>query len=127
MVLNAPSVVTQQTVLFMRGRLVGHLLVCGWLHVACGIVKKRASLATKGWDDETKDTLLQRMVSETVGSVQQDDPVHGDWCMDSQELNVWVYASSLAIGVALERHETVLEDACWLQPENNTQHTWCIQ
>ena len=34
---------------------------------------------------------------------------------------MWVDAGSLAIGVALERYETVLEDACWPQPENNTQ------
>ena len=47
---------------------------------------------------------------------------HGDWCVDGRELNVWVDASSFAIGVALERHKTVLEDACWLRPENDAQH-----
>ena len=35
---------------------------------------------------------------------------------------MWVYASSLVIGVALERHKTVLEDTCWLRPENDAQH-----
>ena len=35
---------------------------------------------------------------------------------------MWVDTSSLAIGVVLERHETVLEDACWQRPENDTQH-----
>ena len=62
------------------------------------------------------------MVSETVRSVQRDDPAHGDWCAEGQELNVWVDASSLAIGVALERYEAVLKDACWLGPENDAQH-----
>ena len=62
------------------------------------------------------------MISETVDSVWRDDAAHGDWCVDGRELNVWVNASSLAIGLALERHKTVLEDACWLRPENNTQH-----
>ena len=62
------------------------------------------------------------MVSETVRSVQRDDPAHGDWCAEGQEPNVWVDASSLVIGVALERHEAVLEDAYWLHPENDTQH-----
>ena len=52
------------------------------------------------------------MLSKTVDSVRRDDPAHGDWCVDGRELNVWVDASSLAIGVAFERHETVLEDAC---------------
>ena len=42
--------------------------------------------------------------------------------MDSKELNVWVDASSLAIGVALEWCDTVLEDACWLRPEADGQH-----
>ena len=54
-----------------------------------------------------RDNFLQR-ISETVDSVQRDDPAHGDWCIDGQELNMWVDASSLATGVALERHETVL-------------------
>ena len=65
--------------------------------------------------------MLQRMISETVDSVQRDDPAHGDWRVDERELNVWVDASYLAIGVTLERYETVLEDACWLRPENNVQ------
>lgn len=54
--------------------------------------------------------------------MKQNDPAGGDWCVNGWEINVWVDVSSLAIGVALERHRTVLEDACWLQPENNAQH-----
>ena len=54
-------------------------------------------------------------------SVQRDDPAHGDWCIEGQELNAWVDASSLAIRVALEWHKAVLEDACWLCPENDAQ------
>ena len=54
------------------------------------------------------------MMFETIESVQQDDPACRDWCVDSKELNIWVDASSLAIRVALEWRETVLEDACWL-------------
>ena len=96
--------------------------------MACGILKKRASSVTKGWDDKIWDTLLQRMVSETVHSVQRDDPAHGNWCAEGQELNVWVNASFLAIGVALERHEAVLEDACWLRPAINisTLPSWTL-
>ena len=69
-----------------------------------------------------RDNLLQRMISETVDSVQWDDPAHGDWCVNGRELNVWVDAIYLVIGVALERHKTVLEDACWPWPENDAQH-----
>ena len=78
----------------------------GWLRVACGVLKRRASLVTKGWNDETRDNLLQHMISETVDSVRRDDPAHGDWWVDGWKLNVWVDAISLAIGVALERHES---------------------
>ena len=41
----------------------------------------------------------QCMVSETMGSVQQDHPAHGNWCVDGQDLYMWVDAGSLAIGV----------------------------
>ena len=122
MVPDAPFMVTWRAVLSSCGRFVGHLPVCCWLRVACGVLKRRTSSVTKGWDDEMRDNLLQRMISETVDSVQQDDPAHGDWCVDGQELNVWVDASSLVIRVALERHETVFEDACWLRSENDAQH-----
>ena len=57
-----------------------------------------------------------------MDSVRQDDSAHRNWCVDGRELNVWIDARSLAIGVALERHETVLEEACWLQPENDAKH-----
>ena len=85
--------------------------MCGWLCVACRIPKRRASSVTKSWDDEARDTILQRMMFETIEFVQQDDPARGDWGVDSKELNIWVDASPLAI---LEWHEMVLEDACWL-------------
>ena len=84
--------------------------------------KRRVSSVTKGWDDEARDTILQCMMFKAIESVQQDDPARGDWCVVSKKLNVWVDASSLAIGVAFEWHETVLEDACWLRPEANTKH-----
>ena len=122
MVPDVLSIITRRTVFSLCGRLVGHLLVCSWLHMACGILKRRAISVTKGWDDKTRDTLLQRIVSETVRSVQRHDPAHSDLCTEEPELNVWVDASSLVIGVALERYEAVLEDACWLRPENDTQH-----
>ena len=103
----------RRTAFSLYRRLVGHLQMCGWLRVAGGILESK--FGHKGWDDETKDTLIQHIVSGTVDSVQWDDPVRGDWCMDSRELNVRADDSSLA----LERYETVLEDACWLRPEND--------
>ena len=66
MVLDAPDIVTRWAVFSLCGRLVGHFPVCGWLCVACGVLKRRASSVTKGWDDEMRDNLLQRMISETL-------------------------------------------------------------
>ena len=42
--------------------------------------------------------------------------------MDSKEITVWVDASSVATGVALEMNGMVIEDACWLRPTNDAQH-----
>ena len=75
---EVPSVVTWRTVFSLCGRLVGHLLVCSWLRVTCGILKRRASSVTKGWDDEARDTVLQLMMFETIESMQQDDPACRD-------------------------------------------------
>ena len=124
---NVPRVITWRTVFSLCWRLVGHLPVCDWLRVACRILKRRASSVTKGWDDKTRDALLQRMVSETVRSVQRYDPAHGDWYTEEQELNVWADANSLAIRVALEKHKSILEDACWLCPENDAWHITLAQ
>ena len=79
-------------------------------------------MVTKGWDDETADTLLIGMVVETITRVKKNDPAKGDWCVQGKEMNVWVDASSLAIGVLLEKNEAVIEDACWLWPMNDAAH-----
>ena len=42
--------------------------------------------------------------------------------MDGKEITVWVDASFVATGVALETNGTVIEDACWLRPTNDAQH-----
>ena len=109
---EVPNVITRRTVFSLCGRLVRHLPMCGWLRVACRMLKRQASSVTKDWDDKARDTVLQRIMFKTIESVQQDGPARGDWCVDSKERNIWVDASSQAIGVALKWHETVLEDTC---------------
>ena len=42
--------------------------------------------------------------------------------MDGKEITVWVDASCIATGVALETNGTVIENACWLHPTNDAQH-----
>ena len=46
----------------------------------------------------------------------------GDWCVTGEEINSWVDASSLVMGVVLENHGAIVEDACWLRPINDAQH-----
>ena len=67
-------------------------------------------MVTKGWDDKTADTLLIGMVVENVTRVKKKDPARGDWCVQGKEMNVWVDASSLAIGVPLEKNGAIIED-----------------
>ena len=66
MVLDALDIVTRRAVFSLCGRLVWHFQVCGWLCVACRVLKRRASSV------KTRDNLLQHMIS--VDSVQWDDP-----------------------------------------------------
>ena len=42
--------------------------------------------------------------------------------MAGKEITVWVTASCISTGVALETNETVIQDACWLCPTNDAQH-----
>ena len=75
-----------------------------------------------GWDDELRDAALQSMLTETVARVTHDDSVRGNWCVDGNEFTVWVDASSLALGAAFAVNEFIIEDACWLRPENDSRH-----
>ena len=62
------------------------------------------------------------MVAETVTRGKKSDPARGDWCVQGKEMNVWVDASSQAIGVLLEKNGVVTEDAGWLRPMNHAAH-----
>ena len=104
------------------GKLVGHFAVCGWLRVAVVAMKRRATSVSSGWDDEVRDAALRSMLTETVARLTHDNPVQGNWCVDGNEFTVWVDASSLAFGVALAVDEFIVEDACWLRPENDSRH-----
>ena len=117
-----PDVLTRRAVFSLFGRLVGHLPVCSWLHVATSAIKRRASTVTKSWDDETTDTLLVEMVTKTIAIVKKNNPARGDWCIQGKEINVWISASSLAIGVLLEKNRAVIEGACWLRPMTGAAH-----
>ena len=70
---------TRHAIFFVCGRLTGHFPVCGWFRVAAAFVKWRANAVTTGWDDETQDPMLRRMLDEIVTRSSQTDLARGDW------------------------------------------------
>ncbi len=61
-------------------------------------------------------------MEEVLARLTCDDPVQGNWSVSGEKLTTWVDASSLAIGLVLEKHGDILEDAYWLHPTNDAQH-----
>lgn len=53
------------------------------------------------------DIPLKQMIAKVI---TKDDPAQGDWCVIIEDVNVWVDASSLVMGVVLESHGAILED-----------------
>ena len=119
---TAPDVLTRRSIFSVCGRLTGHFPVCGWLRVATAFLKRRANAVTTGWDDEVEDPPLRRMLEEIIVRAAQIDPTHGDWCVNGRDVTVWVDASSLATGVAIEYGGAIVEDASWLRPVHSDQH-----
>ena len=94
----------------------------GWFRVAVAFIKRRVPDVTAGWDDEIDDGPLNTMIKEVLTRVHKEDLAQGRWCLDGQSLSVWVDASSLTTGVLLVYDGAVVEDACWLRPEKDSQH-----
>ena len=114
---DVPMQVTRRDVFSICGRLVSHYPVCGWLRVRAGYIKRRASQGTDHWDDVVLDDAVVKCLRETVAEVQTSDPVRGRWDVEGSKATVWVDASSLALGAALEVNGHVVEDACWLRKD----------
>ncbi|MEL7302027.1 MAG: DDE-type integrase/transposase/recombinase, partial [Pseudomonadota bacterium] len=108
---------TRREVFSLCGRLVGHYPVCGWLRVAAGFVKRRASQATEKWDDVVRDPDITKWLKEIMSRVKDDDPVRGRWDARGDAVRLWVDASVLAFGAVVEMDGDVVEDASWLRKE----------
>ena len=59
-------------------------------------------------------------MTEVTERVRQSDPVRGRWDVRGNEAHIWVDASSVAIGVALEVDGSVIEDGSWLRTSDAT-------
>ena len=74
------------------------------------------------WNNSVKDVLLKQLMVEVLSSVHQDDSAQGIWCVTKEEVNAWVDASSLSIGMVLENNSALLEVTCWLHLTGDVQH-----
>ena len=91
-----------------------HLPVGGWLRVAVAFIKQKASDITTGWDDKIDDTPFNTMIKRLSPECTRKTWHGAD--------GVWVDASSNTTGVSLVYDGAVVEDACWLRPEKDSQH-----
>ena len=62
------------------------------------------------------------MIAESVERVTHKDPAQREWCINEEEITVWVNTSSLALRALLEKDGAVLEDVCWSRPANDAWH-----
>ena len=115
-----PDVLTRRVIFSICGQLIGHLPVCGWLRVAASYLKRVANLYSVGWDDKIKEECVRVMLEEIYSRLSKDDPAHGRWNVEGTEAELWVDASSLAIGVVLQVNGMTIEDGSWLRESDST-------
>lgn len=117
---SPPESITRRSVFSFCGKLVGHLPVCGWLRPAVSFLKRRVNAMSQSWDDPINDSRIESMVAEILSRVRESDPSRGNWEVSGKEATVWVDASSLAFGAAIEVEGDIVEDASWLRSEGST-------
>jgi transposase InsO family protein len=119
---DVSNILTRREVSGVIGKLLGHYPVCGWLRVACGFIQRSAAQSCSGWDDEVDPDVLA-LLKHIVRRLEREDPVCGRWKVNpNSPINLWVDASSLALGALVEIDEDVVEDAAWLRPSDDTAH-----
>ena len=117
---DVPERLTRRDLFSICGKLVGHYPIAGWLRVACSYVKRTAE--GSGWNDYVGDRTVA-IVREMLDRVKRDDPVKGSWAVPKTSSGViWCDASSIAMGVLIEKGKTVVEDAAWLRKKTDFNH-----
>ncbi|OUC46538.1 hypothetical protein D917_07648, partial [Trichinella nativa] len=115
---EVPDVLTRRSVFSYCAKLVSHFPVCGWLRIAAAYIKRKANDAATSWVEVIDGDKLRGLIQETALAVKKRDPARGRWDVSAEEAKIWVDASSLAIGVALEVSGSIVEDAAWLRPDD---------
>ena len=93
---DMPRVVTRQNIFSLCGKLVGHLLVGGWLRVAVAFIKQRASDVTTGWDDKIDNAPLNNMIKEVITRVPKENRRGADGALTAKPS---VYGSMQALSL----------------------------
>lgn len=117
---SPPEIVTRRSVFSFCGKLLGHLPVCGWLRPAVSFLKRKVNALSQSWDDQIKDSRIESMIAEVLSRVREEDPSRGNWEVSGREATVWVDASSLAFGAAIEVKGDIIEDASWLRSDTSS-------
>lgn len=115
-----PKVLTRRVIFSICGQWTGHLPVCGWLRVACSYLKRVANEYSQGWDDVIREERVRVMVEDVYHRLEKEDPAHGRWDVRGDEVDLWVDASSLAIGVVLQVNGMTVEDGSWMRESDST-------
>ena len=114
---------TRRQVHQLVGEWVGHFPVAGWLRVACGFLQWCTTRDQVGWDDNVNPAMFGKVMDVVNRLHKEGDPVYGHWQVDmSSQLAVWVDASSLAMGAAIEIGGSIVEDAAWLRTAEDVTH-----
>ena len=96
---------------------------CKLAAVASGFLQRCTASDGVDWDAPVSASTICRLRDAAELLKNWGDPAKGDWLVDSEaSINVWVDASSIAVGVVLEVSGSVIEDAAWLRPSNDSAH-----
>ena len=119
----AGSNLTRRQVHAVVGEWVGHYPVCGWLRAACGYIQRLTACEKISWDEPVSENTMSKLRQMAGKIAAEGDPVRGRWPVDPDApIKIWTDASSLALGVALEINNDIVEDASWLRPTGDSKH-----
>uniref|UniRef100_A0A5S6QNM3 Integrase catalytic domain-containing protein n=1 Tax=Trichuris muris TaxID=70415 RepID=A0A5S6QNM3_TRIMR len=110
---------TRRAVFSYCGETVGHYPVCGWLRTATALIKREANNESSRWGEPIiRDDQIRNRLLDVAKAMKSQDPVRGRWDVSGHKAKVWVDASALALGVALEVDGAIIEDGAWLRPDD---------
>ena len=114
---------TRRQVHAILGELIGHYPVVGWLRVSSAFLQRLTAFQNTGWNDPVSEEVMEKM-REIFRRIEScGDPVRGKWPVRKDSpITVWTDASNLAIGVALQIEQNIVEDAAWLRPKADSAH-----